>query len=257
LYNLAVPKTLLFFLVPLLLAACAAFEPTATPTPTATNTVTSTLTPTSTHTATVTHTPTETLTPSITPTPTPDFEWGVINVKMASCRFGPGGGYLLRTTLYQGDLVEIYGRMELNENWWFVHLPNYSKKPYGCWVSRELIDPGSDLSGVLRITDPHIVLPWTTQPYSALKGVSASRNGNVVTVRWESFEWLPGDDSLQLKYLVEAWVCQDGQHVFRAYGTNDTFIQIQDEQTCAEESRGRAFGSDKHGYTNWRTIPWP
>ncbi|HLD93144.1 MAG TPA: hypothetical protein VI703_02970, partial [Anaerolineales bacterium] len=139
----------------------------------------------------------------------------------------------------------------------FVHLPNYSKKPYGCWVSRELIDPGSDLSGVLRITDPHIVMPWTTQPYKPLQGVSASRSGNVVTVRWEPFEWLPGDDSLQYKYLVEAWVCQDGEFVFRAYGTNKTFVEIQDEQTCAEESHGRAFGSDKHGYTNWRTIPWP
>ncbi len=107
------------------------------------------------------------------------------------------------------------------------------------------------------IPDPHIVLPWTTQPYEALYGVSAIRTGNIVTVRWEPFDWLPGDESGQNKYLVEAWVCQDGQFVFRAYGTNQTFVEIQDEQTCTEESRGLAFGSDKHGYTNWKTIPWP
>lgn len=182
---------------------------------------------------------------------------------MVSCRFGPGGGYLLRTTLYSGEVVEIVGHMELNENWWFVHLQKhipswYPKgKPYGCWVSQELITPGPDQSTTVFISDPHIVFPWTTQPYEALKGVSASRAGNVVTVRWEPFDWLPGDDSEQYKYLVEAWVCQDGQFVFRAYGTNKTFVEVQDEASCIEESHGRAYGSDKHGYTESRTIPWP
>jgi hypothetical protein len=247
----------------ILLSSCAAPEPTATPTLTASNTPTQTATATDTATPTATHTPTETLTPSITPTPsntpkpTPDYVWGTVNVEMASCRFGPGGGYLLRTTLYSGDVVEIVGHMELNDNWWFVHIPFYERQPYGCWVSQELITMGDGQSTTVVIDDPHIVLPWTTQPYEALRGVSASRTGNVVTVRWEPFDWLAGDQSGQMKYLVEAWVCQGGEFVFRAYGTNDTFIEIQDEQTCLEESHGRAFGSDKHGYTNWKTIPWP
>lgn len=246
----------------ILLTACAAPEPTATPTFTASNTPTETATPTITRTPTATHTPTDTPTPSITPTPsltpspTPDFVWGTIIVEMASCRFGPGGGYLLRTTLYSGDVVEILGHMELNDHWWFVHLPNYNRV-YGCWVSQELITLGPGQNTTVVITDPHIVLPWTTQPYEALKGVSASRSGNVVTVRWEPFDWLPGDQSGQNKYLVEVWVCQQGEFVFRAYGTNDTFIEIQDEQICTAESYGRAFGSDKHGYTNWKSIPWP
>ena len=240
----------------ILVSACAAPEPTATPTLTASNTPTETATPTNTLTPTATYTPTETLTPSSTPSPTPDFVWGTINVEMASCRFGPGGGYLLRTTLYDGDVVEIVGHMELNDNWWFVHLLNRSRV-YGCWVSQELITLGPEQGTTVVISDPHIVLPWTTQPYKPLEGVSASRSGNLVTVRWEPFDWLPGDDSKQYKYLVETWVCQDGQFVFRAYGTNDTSIQVQDEQTCTEESHGRAFGSDKHGYTNWKTIAWP
>lgn len=244
-----------------LLGACAAPSPTPTatatntPIPTATHTATITRTPTVTHTPTETATPTETLTPSPTLSPTPDFVWGTINVNMASCRFGPGGGYLLRTTLYEGDVVEILGHMELNENWWFLHSVNRPK--VNCWVSQELIDLGGDRSLIYPIDDPHLVLPWTTQPYSALRGVAASRSGNVVTVRWEPFEYLPGDDSEQYKYLVEAWVCQEGVFVFRAYGTNQTSIEIQDEQSCAEQSRGRAFGSDKHGYTNWVSIPWP
>lgn len=248
--------------IAILLSACAAPVPTSTPTPTASNTPTETPTSTATHTPTVTHTPTETLTPSITPTPsqtprpTPDFVWGNINVEMASCRFGPGGGYLLRTTLYNGDLVEIIGHMELNENWWYVQLPNYGRV-FGCWVSQELITLGPGQSTTVVVPDPHVVLPWTSQPYEALENIRATRNGNVVTVSWEPFEWLPGDQSGQNKYLVEVWVCQQGEFVFRAYGTNSTSIEVQDEQTCSEESHGRAFGSDKHGYTNWRSIPWP
>jgi hypothetical protein len=239
----------------ILVSGCGVFAPEPTATPTPSNTPTNTITPSPTLTFTPTYTPTETLTPTITPTLTPDFIWGVINVAMASCRFGPGGGYLLRTTLYEGDKVEVVGHMELNQNWWFLH--KVSRPDFNCWVSQELVDLGAEPSRIPSISDPHRVLPWTTQPYGPLKGVSASRSGSIVTVRWEPFEYLPGDDSLQNKYLVESWVCQDGQFVFRAYGTNKTSIDIQDETACGELSRGRAFGSDKHGYTNWVTIPWP
>lgn len=247
----------LLILAVLLLSACAAPEPTPTPEPTETHTPL----PSATFTATRTSTPTKTPTPSVTPTPsatlspTPDFVWGIINVEMASCRFGPGGGYLLRTTLFEGDVVEILGHMELNENWWFLH--TVERPDFNCWVSQELIDLGGDRSLIYPIDDPHLVLPFTTQPYAPLRGVSASRSGNIVTVRWEPFEYLAGDDSGQNKYLVEAWVCQGGEFVFRAYGTNATSIEIQDEQTCSEPSRARAFGSDKHGYTSWVTVPWP
>jgi hypothetical protein len=174
---------------------------------------------------------------------------------MASCRFGPGGAYLLRTTLYEGDLVEVVGHMLLNENWLLVH--RTSRPDYNCWVSAELINTYFERSSLSSISDLHRVLPWTTQPYEALRGVYAVRNGNVVTVRWEGFEYLPGDDSLQYKYLVEAWVCQDGEFVFRAYGTNALSVDIQDEPGCTEASYARAFGADKHGYTRWVQVPWP
>ena len=244
------------------LAACgAAAEPTATPTftdaptNTATATLTATLTATETTTPTITPTPTITLTPSETPSPTPDFVWGHINVEMASCRFGPGGGYLLRTTLYEGNEVEILGHMELNENWWFLHT-TYDPD-FNCWVSAELVTLGGDPALIYPIDDPHLVLPWTWRPYDPLEGVRADRVGNLVTVYWEAFDWLPGDQPYQDKYLVEVWVCQQGEFVFRAYSTNASSIQFTDEQTCSEASRGRAFGSDKHGYTGWVGIPWP
>jgi hypothetical protein len=251
-------RTLLpLILAGLLLSACSALapEPTATPTASNTPTATATLTPSNTPTPTDTPSPTITPTPSVSPTPTYDFLAGRINVDMASCRFGPGGGYLLRGTLYKDDLVEVTGYMYQNQNWLFLH--TLERPDRNCWVSAELIDMYFDRSLILPIDDPHLILPFTTQPYDALKGVGARRSGNVVTVFWQPFDYLPGDDSGQDKYLVEAWVCQEGEFVFRAYSTNSTSLEIQDEQTCSEPSHARAFGSDKHGYTSWVTVPWP
>jgi hypothetical protein len=248
-------------LLALLAAACAAPVPTSTPQPTASDTpqlsatATQTSLPTDTSTPTLTSTPSPTPEPSPTVGPTTQYEFGVINVGMASCRFGPGGGYLLRTTLFQDDEVEILGHMELNENWWFMH--TVEKPNVNCWVSQELVDFSGNLARIFPIEDPHLVLPYTSQPYDPLKGVGARRNGNIVTVYWEPFDYLPGDDSGQDKYLVESWVCQNGTFVFRAYSTNNTFLDIQDETTCSEDSHGRAFGSDKHGYTGWVQVPWP
>lgn len=246
----------------LVLAACGGGEPEATATPTASRTAapsaTETREPTETATPSITPTPTISETPTITATPTPDYVWGHINVAQASCRFGPGGAYLLATTLFEGDLVDVRGYMELNENWWFVEpVIGEGERARGCWVSQELVTVGGNRDRIFPIEDPHLVLPYTTQPYDPLTGVRASRNGTIVTVSWDHFDWLPGDESFQNKYLVEAWVCQNGEYMFRAYGTNDLSIQIQDEQTCSEASRGRAFGSDKHGYTGWVSIPWP
>jgi hypothetical protein len=242
----------------LLLSGCAALapEPTATSVPlTNTATASNTATATKTATATITPTPSETPTPTISPTPTLDFLAGTVNVEMASCRFGPGGAYLLRTTLYEDDLVEILGYMELNENWLFVH--NVERPDFNCWISAELLDHHQARERILPINDPHLVLPYTTQPYESLKGVGARRSGNIVTIFWQPFDWLPGDQSYQDKYLVEVWVCQNGEFVFRAYGTNNSQIDVQDEQNCDQPSHGRAFGSDKHGYTGWVQIPWP
>src|SRR5690606_8411798 len=118
-------------------------------------------------------------------------------------------------------------------NWFFLH--SVARPNVNCWVSAELLDHYFPRSRVFPIENPHLVMPWTTQPYEPLKGVWASRSGNYVTVHWQTFEYLPGDDSLQNQYLVEAWVCQNGVFVFRAYGTNNSFVEILDERGCSEQ----------------------
>lgn len=178
---------------------------------------------------------------------------GEVNVGQASCRVGPGGAYLLHSILREGDAVEIVGVMELNENWILVHV--VAQNGAGCWINTQLIE-FAEGSAFGLITDPHVVLPISDY-YSPLRGVATRRNGDVVTVRWDPLVLRDGDDSEQTPYLVEAWVCQNGEFVFRTYGAEGYSVKIQDEDSCSERSHGRVAGAEKNGYTSWAIIPWP
>jgi len=244
-----------------LVAGCTgavAFEPTVMASPSFTQTATETFRPSSTATATATETATLTSTLSETPTatlsPTPDGLYAIVRPEMLSCRFGPGGAYLLRSTLKAGEAVEILGHMLLNDNWLLVH--RVDRPDFNCWVSGNFLNWLGEPATIPYIENPHLVLPWSPY-YDALKGVSASREGNNVTVSWGKLVLNAGDDSLQIPYLIEAWVCQDGQFVFRAIGSKTLSAKVHDEGGCDEASYARLFGVEKHGYTRWVQIPWP
>ncbi len=174
-----------------------------------------------------------------------------VAVGTVSCRVGPGGGYLLRTVLREGDSVQILGQMELNDNWVLIATAEF---PAGCWVNTSVLDFAEALLNT--ITDPHRVLPVTTY-YSPLRNVRATRNGDVVRVRWDPMILRDGDDSLQTPYVVEAWICQNGEFIFRTFGTEEYGVQIRDEDGCAQDSYGQVAGAEKAGYTMWTSIPWP
>ena len=58
-------------------------------------------------------------------------------------------------------------------------------------------------------------------------------------------------------YLIEAWLCQDGQIVFTPLRSDDTSVTFVDEPGCLEPSSAKLYTAEKHGYTNWVTIDWP
>lgn len=191
------------------------------------------------------------------PTASPTFAVGLapldatVAVGTVSCRVGPGGGYLLRTVLREGDAVQILGQMEMNPNWVLIATSEF---PAGCWVNTSVLNFAE---GELNtISDPHQVLPVTTY-YSPLRNVRATRNGDVVRVRWDPMILRDGDDPLQTGYVVEAWICQNGEFVFRTFGTDEYGVQIRDEEGCEQDSRGQVAAAEKAGYTLWVSIPWP
>lgn len=237
----------------------ATFTPTSTATPTLTPTATATLTPTFTPTPTETPTPTRTPTPSITPTPTITPTYAVLRGKVVldvpggrlSCRFGPGVMYLFKFSVADTTILEIIGRMELSD--WILVQAVGGNNP--CWVNGNYMEVRGDINAVEPV-DPHKVLAWSPY-YLALDSVSAERNGDVVTVFWSPLILRAGDSSEYVPYVVEAWTCVDGEIAFTPIGSYSTAAEVIDEPGCDEPSYVRVLAAEKHGYTQWRVVPWP
>jgi hypothetical protein len=239
-------------------------RPTPTPTPTVTSTATATPTATSTETRTATPTvtvtetlaPTETPTPDYSPTPspipsktptptaTPELRGRVR--EQSNCRYGPGAAYLYEWGLYPGNRVTVLGR---NQDGSWVYVDPWTYVDY-CWVRTDLLDLTGDVFSVPQITT---LLPYT-EFYHPPTNVSATRVGDEVTVWWDDV-WMSKDDDRG--FLIEAWVCRDGQIVFTAINPWDPPAVLIDEAGCMQPSSGRIYTAEKHGYTEWILIRWP
>jgi hypothetical protein len=227
--------------------------PTLTPTPSATPsptlTPTATASPTATWTPTPSDTPTITLTPSRTPTFTATPTYRPIAAKVlvqANCRYGPGDAYLYEWGLYPEVRVDIIGRNDLG-TWAYVKPWTYVDK---CWVKASLLEIRGDL---FEAPPYYSRLPFG-ELYNPPTNVRASRNGDEVTVAWDPV-WMTEDD--YRGYLIEAWLCEDGQLIFTPVRSDATLIVLHDEAGCSEKSGGRLYTAEKHGYTRWVLIPWP
>jgi len=218
----------------------AAIIPTASPVPSVTPTLT--LTPTNLPAQTTTETPT------VTPSPTYTILRGKV-LQQSNCRYGPGAPYLYKYGLYEGSNLEIIGRNDLG-TWILVQAIGGSNP---CWVKASLLQIKGD---VMSVAPTYIPLPQSPY-YGPPTGVSAVRNGNEVTVSWNAVILRPGDDSEQVPYLIEAWVCTQGELVFTPVGAYATLATILDEPGCTEPSHGWLYAAEKHGYTTGVTIPWP
>jgi hypothetical protein len=220
----------------------------ATPTPTGTITRTPTITPSPSPSLspTITPTPTDTLPPTRTPTitPTPEIRGRVL--EQANCRYGPGAAYLYEWGLFPANRVTVLGRNQ-DGSWLYVDPWTYTDK---CWVKADLLELNGDISALPQL---RTLLPYT-EFYWPPKGVSASRSGDEVTVSW-SLVPMSLDDNRG--YLIEAFLCQDGQLRFTPVQYWEPPAVLIDEVGCMEPSSARIYTAEKHGYTQWILIRWP
>jgi hypothetical protein len=197
-------------------------------------------------------TPTPSHTPTITPTP--ELPQASI-LEYTDCLHGPADFYLYKTSYPAGSRVEVVGRSQdaLWINVQEIHGWN------ACWIpaSRAKLDSGdaADLPFV------YTALPLTRYDYRP-PTTTASRDGDVVTVSWEAV-WM---SETELRgYLIEAWVCQDGQFIFLPVGVTPTYeenvgvitVEITDEAGCSQPSNARIATATKRGYTLFEKIFWP
>ncbi len=255
------------FLLALLLSACGvpltpapqpspvpSLTPLASATPipsvTATRLPSATSTPAPTSTKTATPLPTATYTP--TPVPTYVKLRGEVIIDQAVCHYGPGAPYLYKYGVYKGSHMEIIRRVEFSN---YIEVQAIGgNNP--CWVREDYYDIEGDLANVQPVAAEDVKLPPSPY-YGPLTGVSAVRDGDTVSVFWNPLVLKAGDGSDQTPYIVEAWVCQDGQYVFKPVGTYNTAVKIVDQPGCDRPSHADVVGAEKHGYTRRVEVSWP
>jgi hypothetical protein len=192
-----------------------------------------------------TRTGTITLTPTVTQTlPPPE---GNVDVAQANCRYGPGWAYLYKFGLYEGISVEIQGRTDRGD--WVYVLPLWYET--GCWIKADLLEiTAGDIFnvepyyGVLPFSDIYPP-PWITE---------VTRTGDEVFVAWSDVRMT--DDKYR-GYLLETWLCRDGELVFTPVNIDGLTTVFIDEPGCSDPSWGRIYSAEKHGYSKWRLIHWP
>jgi len=192
--------------------------------------------------------------PTLTPTAKPP---RITILVTSACLYGPGSAYLYKYGLNATVWMTVIGRNM--DGTWLNIKSSVDPVSNACWIKASLVkfDTGD-------IKDVPVV--WTALPYSTLykppAAVSASRVGNKVSVFWQPV-WMTEDD--YVGYLIEAWVCRGGSLVFlpikyaTSFDQNSSMmvVQVLDEPGCDIPSSARIYTAEKHGYTDYRMIPWP
>jgi len=196
-------------------------------------------------------TPTETSTSTPTSVPVVASLKATVTADLLSCRYGPGAFYLYLYGLRKGANIKLIGRTDGN-NWVYVDGKNK------CWLNANFVDIAGD-----RMTLPVVYPGMAKLPqspyYPPTNVLSATRNGDQVTVEWTEVYVSPGhreDENMQT-YIIEVWRCEAGQIVFDPLATNDTSITFVDQQGCSQPSYGRIFVQEKHGFAGPTEIAWP
>jgi len=192
---------------------------------------------------------------TVTITPTETFTYSILRGKViperANCRYGPGAPYLYKYGLVGGSNLEIIGRNGLGT--WALIRAIGGDNP--CWVKAGLMEIQGDFFTVQPVP-PDIIQAWSPY-YAPLTGASAIRDGEKVSIFWHPLQLQAGDDSEQVPYIVEAWICQEGMIVFTPIGTYVTTAEVTDESGCSEASHVQVIAAEKHGYTKPVLVPWP
>jgi hypothetical protein len=239
--------------------------PTHTPTPTtiATSTATASQTPTGTATLTPTASPTSSPTATETFTPTPAFSiLSAEVINRTACRHGPGDIYLYRFGLIPTNRMEVRGQMNLwngkEFQTWVWGLPEFF--PGECWVNARDVRLDGELASLEVLYPDKVDLPFVRDSrWPVPQNVEVERLGDEVTVSWDFFDVPLGERESENspRYILEAWLCQDGQLIFTPIPVyRFTRVSVIDQAGCAEPSHGRIILSEKHGYVGPVEIKW-
>lgn len=251
-----------------------------------TETVTATGAPTETQAPSPSPTVTATLTPSPTKLPTITPTYAVLTEVLvndvAACFYGPGNVYLNKgTRRIAGNPVDLLGRIETDRGVWVYNRfsPPRIDVSDPCWMDARFLDITPEQLMSVKPIDPanpdEYRLPIDYLSAGELLEdpvvTRIARSGDIVTVSWEFFDvgegQYPNHNERFYRYLVEAWLCRNGEIIFSPSGwgpfgpnvTDGMIVQAQliDEPGCTELSRARLYIAWAHGYAGPSEIAWP
>ncbi len=199
--------------------------------------------------------PTDTPLPTETPTPVgptqfaPETTLTVTIASTANCRFGPDTIYVAPGRLRFGKVLEAIGRDESGE-WLLVREPGGQNS---CWVNMVTLSVEGDVN-TLSIAPVNLLI---NPAYPAPPNVVSNRVGEWVQIRWGEVSLPPAAIYPESRYLLDLWLCRNGQIVHAPLATNDLSASVWDQPGCAEASRGFIYTTTREGYSPPAVIPWP
>jgi hypothetical protein len=196
------------------------------------------------------YTPTITPTPGLPPTPALPV---VTLLEYSDCLYGPAAFFLYKTSLPAAAIMEVTGRSP-DGSWIAV------EEVHGwdsCWIPTAQVRFNTGSVEVVPVTYPTLPQSFWYKPPNP----TAHRDGTEVTVSWKAVGMAEYDYH---GYLIIAWVCQGGEHVYLpvsivpAYAENTATLSvtIKDEPGCSQASSARIYTAEKRGYSG-EMIFWP
>jgi hypothetical protein len=171
------------------------------------------------------------------------------------CLYGPASYYVYKTSFPAGQQVEVVGR---NRDGSWISIEEVGGWN-ACWIQASQAQLQNSRVEDLPVINP--ILPRSEYEFGSPSAI-ARRDGDVVTVSWQAV--FMSVDEVQ-GYLIDAWVCQDGQHIQLPVFVGTTYeqnngtisVKITDEAGCEEPSTARIVSVGRRGFAEWEKIFWP
>jgi hypothetical protein len=189
-------------------------------------------------------------------------------VRPIACNYGPGDIYLYQEAMNPRYQMDVLGRALIHyrgreQTWLYTQADGFNRK---CFVNAaDMQLQGGGLEDLKTVYPGEVKLPPSSL-WPEPQNVKAGRQGEQVTISWDFYDLSGGErertDENKPRYLLELWLCRDGELQFTPTGSWDlsvprSTIQVADEAGCAEPSHGVIYLAEKHGYDGPVEIPWP
>jgi hypothetical protein len=189
-------------------------------------------------------------------------------LRTIACNYGPGDIYLYQEAMNPRYQMDVLGKALIHyrgreQTWLYTQADGFQLRCFVNAAEVELL--GGTLEDLKTVYPGEVKLPPSSL-WPEPQNVRAGRQGNQVYITWDFYD-LPGgelerQDEKKPRYLLELWLCKDGELQFTPTGSWDlttprSTLRVTDEAGCSEPSHGVIYLAEKHGYTGPVEIPWP